>query len=116
MSTAIEAPIVQRDEKGRLMPGSVLNPGGTPKASHKALKDIEDAIIEFEKEKGVSYWKAATLIAMKLANDGNTTLLSKILDKFVSSRILHEGGDTGIMVIMPTVKIEGNPQEIKIGA
>lgn len=102
--------MVKRDEHGRFIDGSVANPGGRPKGCAKALQDIQSAVEEFEREKGVSYWKAATLIAMKLANEGNTSLLAKILDKFVSSKIDMKGegfgSETRILIIRPEKKEE----------
>ena len=79
-----------RDEKGRFLKGVSGNPSGSLKGKNKALFEIEEAIEEFQKEKGMSYWKSATLIAIKLAHEGNTALLCKILDKFVSSKMTHE--------------------------
>lgn len=95
-----------RDEKGRFLPGVSGNPTGKSPGWNKAIRDIEATIEEFENEKGISYWKAATLIAMKLADKGNTTLLGKILDKFVGSKIEIDGkregtGETRIIIIRP---------------
>lgn len=97
--------MVERDDKGRIVAG-VLNPGGRPKGCAKALRDIEETIEEFEREKGISYWKAATLIAMKLADKGNVSLLGKILDKFVGTKVEIDGslegsGETKIVIIRP---------------
>ena len=94
-----------RDAKGRFLPGVSGNPGGSI-GKNKCARDIQDAIEEFEREKGISYWKAATLIAMRLADKGNTTLLGKILDKFVGSKVEIEGieqgaGETRIVIIRP---------------
>lgn len=100
MTTNQEKNQGKRDAKGRFLPGLSGNPGGCPQGKNKALLDIQNAILEFEKEKGISYWKAATLIAMKLANEGNANLLGKILDKFVPSKLQAEGfGGTFIYVI-----------------
>ena len=103
--------MVERDLEGKFLPGSVANPGGRPKGCAKALRDIEQTIQEFEVEKGVSYWKAATLIAIKLADKGNTTLLGKILDKFVGSKVEIEGiensGETRIII----VRADGHPDK-----
>ena len=102
--------------EGKFAPGNCANPGGRPKGTNKALEDIEKAIKDFEIENKTPYWTAATLIAMKLAYKGNTTLLQKILDKFVSSKIMHEADEnTGLIVMMPAVKIDGKTMETKIG-
>lgn len=106
---------VQRDKLGRLLPGSTANPGGRPKGTAKALRDIEVAIEQYEGEHKVPYWTAATLVAMRLAKEGHTALLSKLLDKFVSSKFSHEGADTAITVTMPTVIVDGKPMEFKVG-
>ena len=98
---------IKQDAKGRFLPGHSGNPGGRPSGPSKALAEIQNAIIEFEKEKGVSYWKAATLIAMKLANEGNTNLLAKILDKFVPSKILNEGGEQQIVYVINNGNTKG---------
>lgn len=85
-------------------PGISGNPGGRPKGSNKALLDIQNAITQYEAEHGVSYWTAATLIAMSLAEKGNVSLLGKILDKFVPSQVEGIGfsdGETKINIIYP---------------
>lgn len=106
MSVITEEKSAMQDEKGRFLPGNNANPGGRPKGCAKALRDIEQTIEEFEKEKGISYWKAATLIAMKLADKGNVSLLAKILDKFVGTKVnidavIEGGGETRIIIIRP---------------
>jgi hypothetical protein len=79
-----------RDSKGRFPKGVSGNPSG-PKPGYKwsAVKELSNAITEYETEHGVSYWKAAAQIAMDQAKLGNTTLLGKIMDKFVPSMIEH---------------------------
>lgn len=106
MSAITDGKSVFQDEKGRFLPGNNANPGGRPKGCAKALRDIEETIEEFEKEKGISYWKAATLIAMRLADKGNVSLLSKILDKFVGTKVdidavVEGSGETRIIIIRP---------------
>ena len=76
-----------RDSKGRFIRGFSGNPGGNPNARKNALGEIAQAIEDFQKEHGVPYWKAATILAMKLAQNGNVTLLCKIMDKFVPSKV-----------------------------
>lgn len=92
----------KRDNKGRFVKGVSGNPGGGPKGRRTALVEIEQAIEEFKKDHGISYWKAATILAMKLAKeDGNTHLLSKIMDKFIPSKI-----ESDLPLQSVTIKIE----------
>ena len=100
---------IKRDALGRFPKGVSGNPNGAPKGQRKtALLEIEEAIEEFRETHGVSYWKAATMIAMKQAKeDGNTTLLGKILDKFVPSKVVGEGFQQAIVNI---IRAESNVQ------
>lgn len=107
----------QRDERGRFVKGVSGNPDGGPKGCKRALTQIEEAIEEFEKKKGVSYWKAATIIAMKEANKGNTTLLGKILDKFVATKQEVSGNLSGpgthITLVIPSERANRFANKIK---
>lgn len=95
----------KRDEKGRFLKGVSGNPGGNPYARKNALTEIAEAVDEFREQNGMSYWKAATLLALKLAKeDGNTTLLCKILDKFVANKIEIELPEE-IKQTLPIVKL-----------
>lgn len=77
-----------RDDKGRFLKGISGNPKGPGRGYKKvAYREMEDAINSFQEEHGVSYWKAAVLLSMKLARQGNTALICKVLDKFVPSKI-----------------------------
>ena len=79
-----------RDAKGRFPKGVSGNPNGAPKGQRRsALKEIEEAVEAYKVQNGKSYWAAATEIAMEQAKLGNTTLLGKILDKFVPSILEH---------------------------
>lgn len=89
--------------KGRFAPGFSGNPGGAPKGKRSALMEIEAAIEEYEKTEGVSYWYAATILAMALAKKGNATLLGKLMDKFLPSKLEAEMNARPI-VMMPTIK------------
>lgn len=91
-----------RGADGRFLPGVSGNPKGPGKGYRKiAYKEMEDAINAFQEEHGVSYWKAAVLLSMKLAQQGNTTLLCKVLDKFVPSKV--EVTETDAMDQLPFV-------------
>lgn len=80
-------PAIQ-DEKGRFKKGVSGNPKGQVKGFKRvAYNEMRDAIESFQEEHGVSYWKAATTIAMKHAQAGNVTLLCKIIDKFIPTKI-----------------------------
>jgi hypothetical protein len=87
---------VKRDSKGRFPKGVSGNPNGQPKGKRiHAFLEIEKAIEDFKEKNGMGYWEAATLIAMKLAKEnGNTTLLCKIMDKFIPS-IIEGTGENG---------------------
>ena len=87
--------ILSRDKKGRFIKGVSGNPLGGPKGKYTALQQIQEAIEQLEQEKGVGYWTAAARIAMREANKGNTTLLGKILDKFVATKQEVSGNVTG---------------------
>ncbi len=99
-----------RDEKGRFVKGASGNPGGGPKGKRTALMEIELAVEAYQKANGLSYWQAATTLAMKLAHEGNTSLLCRILDKFVPTKIEADG--VGLMqvaqlkIIIPTERKE----------
>lgn len=85
-----EKPPIVRDALGRFPKGVSGCPQGPGKGYHKApFKEMQEAVEEFKNEHGMSYWKAATIIAMKLAKRGNTTLLCKILDKFIPTKMEH---------------------------
>jgi len=73
---------------GRFAKGCSGNPGGKP---HTALAQIKKAVADYEEKNGVGYWEAATHIAMDLAVKGNVSLLGKILDKFLPTKIQGEG-------------------------
>ncbi len=91
-----------RDERGHFLPGVSGNPKGPGKGYRKiAYKEMEDAINAFQEEHGVSYWKAAVLLSIKLAQAGNTTLLCKVLDKFIPSKV--EVTETDAMDQLPFV-------------
>ena len=79
-----------RDSKGRFVKWLSGNPNGAPKGQRRsALKEIEAAVDEWKERNGKTYWQAAVEIAMKQAKLGNTTLLGKIMDKFVPSMLEH---------------------------
>ena len=96
--------------KGQFKKGQSGNPGGGPKGRRTALVEMDEAIREFQKEHGINYWKATTILAMKLAReDKNTTLLCKVMDKFLPSKssISSEdasGNSVPLVVYMPEVK------------
>jgi hypothetical protein len=86
-SEEVKVPI-QRDAKGRFPKGVSGHPQGPTKGYRKApYKEMDDAIAEYQAEHGTSYWKTATILALSLAQSGNVTLLCKILDKFVPTKI-----------------------------
>jgi hypothetical protein len=78
----------RQDEKGRFLPGVRQNPDG-PKPGYRqsAYKEMDKAIAEYQEEHGCSYWKAAVVMAMQLAQKGNVTLLCKVIDKFCPTKI-----------------------------
>ena len=97
--------------KHQFKKGNSGNPGGGLHARKTALGEIAKAIDEFQKEHGVPYWKAATILAMKLAQGGNTTLLCKVMDKFVPSKI--EESEDDIPIKLPIVRLYGSGPETR---
>jgi hypothetical protein len=106
---------VLRDEGGRFVKGVSGNPSGSPKGRRTALVEIEEAIEEFQRTEGVSYWHAATVLAMKLAEKGNATLLAKLIDKFLPSKFEADVTARPV-VMMPSIIKNGKPLEFNIGS
>jgi hypothetical protein len=108
---ATEAGIRQgtRDEAGRFLPGVSGNPGGARKGKRTAMQEIEQAVEDYEKETGKGYWYTLAILGMKLAQEkGNTSLLAKILDKFLASldRVDANVTNQRPIVMMDNIKVD----------
>lgn len=98
-------PQAKRDSKGHFLKGVSGNPGGNPNARRTAINEIAAAIEAYRDENGKTYWEAATEIAMKLAKeDGNVSLLCKIMDKFIPTKIESQE-ENSVEKILPIVKL-----------
>jgi len=96
---------VLRDKGGKFVKGNSGNPGGGPKGRRTALAEIEQAIEGYEQREGVGYWNAATILAMTLAEKGNATLLGKLMDKFLPSKLEAEMNSRPIVMMNDITRI-----------
>ena len=90
----VEKPVIDgpqkvlRDAKGRIVKGARLNPKGHKGPRQWNTQAITEAIYKVKGEKAFEF---ITRQAFHLLKKGNTTLLCKILDKIVPSKIENKG-------------------------
>ena len=77
--------LVQRNEKGQLQPGSILNPAGRPLGTRNFITDFDEAVGEIAEEEGITLSEAKkTLIkkAYEQAKKGNFPFYKDIVDRY----------------------------------
>ena len=77
--------LVQRNENGQLLPGSILNPAGRPLGTRNFITDFDEAVGEIAEEEGITLSEAKkTLIkkAYSLAKEGNFPFYKDIVDRY----------------------------------
>ena len=107
---------VPRDKGGKFLRGVSGNPGGKPKGRHDALIEIDREIAAFQKREGISFWRAVTRLAYKLAVErGRTELLRTLLDKYLPSKYDVEASSRPVTV-MPSLKLsDGSEAVFEVG-
>ena len=77
--------LVQRNEKGQLQPGSILNPAGRPLGTRNFITDFDEAIEEIAEEEGITPSEAKKVLLKKaysLAKTGNFPFYKDIVDRY----------------------------------
>jgi len=73
--------IIERDEKGRLQKGVILNPNGRPKGARNFTTIVEEALLKLgttEKGEKIEVKKALGEKVIKMALDGNEQMIKLI--------------------------------------
>jgi len=76
--------LVKRDERGRVVKGSVLNPTGKPIGLKNFETDFDDAVKEIAEEKGITIGEARNILFKKAyteAEKGNFLYYRDIIDR-----------------------------------
>ena len=84
--------LVQRDEFGRLLPGSKLNPSGI--SPHKDIHISTDALLESLREAEEAHKKPIMRHIWDVAYKDNK-FLAKVMDKFIANKGVDLGKFTG---------------------
>jgi hypothetical protein len=102
-----EVAIVERDEQGRLLPGSTANPAGRPPGTKNKLVSIKRKL-EIAVREGMSADRLARIINKMalMAEEGNVTAARLILDKFISSAGADEDDAEAVKGSGITIRIE----------
>ena len=77
--------MVQRNEKGQLLPGSVLNPVGKPPGRRNFITDFEEAIQLIAKAKGESEEDVRQILVIEgynQASKGSFSFWKEIIDRY----------------------------------
>lgn len=76
---------VERNEKGQLQPGSILNPEGLQKGTKHFSSIMDEAVEDIAKEEGIStaeVWKVLVKIAYDEAKNKNYPYFKDIFDRY----------------------------------